>query len=224
VFSWLAVAATLGSLYSNGRKLDPVVLTGVALILALMMFRLLWASQKVAALSEQVSHLQNSNPETQTVRLAHFLDWVDESLGQGMLARNSLILLELNPQGAAGGAALDTGALARRVVAALQKEGMGSVVAQDEAGRFLFSRSGLETDEDVLAYAWCALAALQRISDGPAAMAGGAVADMRAAVATAPDDGSSAAKLYQVAQSRLSGPLQSGPRVNMGIASSTGAP
>lgn len=224
VFSWLAVAATLVSLHFNGRKLDLVVLMGVALILALMMFRLVWASEKVSALSEQVSHLRNSNPETQTVRLDHFLDWVDESLGQGMLARYSLILLELNPQVVAGEAALDPGALARRVVAALQQEGMGSVVAQDDAGRFLFSRSGLESDEDVLAYAWCALAALQRVSDGPAAAAGGAVADMRAAVATAPNDGSSAARLYQVAQSRLSGPLQSGPRVNMGLPSNLGLP
>jgi len=101
---------------------------------------------------------------------------------------------------------------------------MGSVVAQDEAGRFLILRSGLENDEDVLAYAWCALAALQRVGDGPAATAGGAVADMRAAVATAPNDGIRAARLYEVAQSRLSGPLQSGPRVNMGIASAAGAP
>jgi hypothetical protein len=64
VFSLLAATATLASLYLSSRKLDLIVLTGVALILALMMLRLVWASERVALLKERVEHLQNWNPDT----------------------------------------------------------------------------------------------------------------------------------------------------------------
>jgi len=64
VFAWLAAAATLTALHFSGRSLDLVVLAALGLILALIVFRLAWASQRLALLREQVRRLKHAIPET----------------------------------------------------------------------------------------------------------------------------------------------------------------